>query len=564
MAENNMNINMSADLNEEILIGNPKKKNGGKIAQQIFSIGGIIFLTLPFVIMFIYALALGGKAAKLMPYYSFWPFLGALFLIIPAIPYAIAVPLIFRKKSKSSQIVKSIKVSVAYFGIILCLILAFDYILPNLISKATQNTLYMEDVYYNTDKQIEDLGKLDRKFFMATLTSGAYDAELGYQALAEPEVGYQNHKVGTAVNGYKNEFIDSKWREYEGNPEAIETTLKSFDDRQKEFYDYLYKNHVLRDLNYSLIGGTEKGLNTRRALALAVFEKEYPVFKNLCKIGFNKRKKEGKRLLELRQKNFDALDKDGYQTFVDPGINFAQRPGRQTVPVLLRLIANPRYEATKPKYDEDGKLVGYDDFLFETSDIKALREYEAAGGEFDEKGKSTNLELSKGKIIYRNGKVEIPMKWTVLDMDGKAQTILSKKLSTMQVGGLPLGNVLETLLASGTVSETINQVLNGVADGNGVDKLVKTLSGGGKLSINPLIDDNGNFQLELCPQSAEVGQLGYQDASWLNSTAQLLGVVNLTGVRMNLYILGAVGLFLIIAACIMLEEKNKMKKMILK
>ena len=161
MAENNMNINMSADLNEEILIGNPKKKNGGKIAQQIFSIVGIIFLTLPFVIMFIYALALGGKAAKLMPYYSFWPFLGALFLIIPAIPYAIAVPLIFRKKSKSSQIVKSIKVSVAYFGIILCLILAFDYILPNLISKATQNTLYMEDVYYNTDKQIDDLVKLD-------------------------------------------------------------------------------------------------------------------------------------------------------------------------------------------------------------------------------------------------------------------------------------------------------------------------------------------------------------------------------------------------------------------
>ena len=68
MPDNNMNINMSADLNEEILVGNPRKKDGGKIAEQIFAIVGIIFLTLPFVIMFIYAMALGSKGAKLMPY----------------------------------------------------------------------------------------------------------------------------------------------------------------------------------------------------------------------------------------------------------------------------------------------------------------------------------------------------------------------------------------------------------------------------------------------------------------------------------------------------------------
>ena len=510
--------------------------------------------------MFIYAMALGSKGSRLMPYYSFWPFLGALFLIVPAIPYAIAIPVIFRKKSKSSQRVKSIKAVTTFFGIMLCLILAFDYILPNLIAKATQNTLFMEDVYYNTDKQIEELGKLDRKFFMATLTSGAYDPALGYQALAEPKGGYANHKVGGEIIGYENETIDSKWKEYKGDSETVERMLKSLDERQQEFYDYLYKNHVLRDLDYSLQGGTEEGLLNRRALALAVFEKQYPVFKQMCKVGFNKSKKEGKRLIELKKKNFDALDKDGYQTLMDPGINFAQRPGRQTVPTLLRLIANPRYEATKPKYDADGKIIGYDGYLFETSDIKALREYEAAGGEFDEKGRSTNFELSKGRIIHKSGKVEIPMKWTVLDMDGKAQTLLSKDLSTLNLGGLPVGEALQKLLASGTFAQTLNQLLNGSVDGNGLDKLIKTLSGGGKLSINPLVDDNGKFQLELCPQSAAVGQLGYLEASWLNSTAQLLGVVNLTGVRMNLYILGAVGLFLIIAACVMLEEKEKMKK----
>lgn len=564
MPNKNMNVNMSADQNEEILVGNPHKRSG-KTPQVLFGIFGTVLLVLPFVLMFIYALALGGKAAKLMPYYSFWPFLGAFFLIVPAIPYAIAVPLIFRKKSKSTQRVKSVKTVATFFCIILIFILAFDYVLPNLIAKATQRTLYMEDVYYNTDQQIEDLAKLDRKFFMTTITAGAYDPKLGYEALAEPITGYGSHKTGEAISGYRDEFIDTKQKSYESNPELVSKMIESFDERQQEFFDFLYNNHVLRDLDYSLLA-SEAGLLKRKSLALAIFEKQYPEFKKICKIGFNEKKKEGKRMAYLKKKNFDSLDKDGYQTLIDPGINLAQRPGRQTVPVLLRLIANPRYEATKPKYDENGNVVGYDGFLFETSDIRALREYENAyvaqyGGEkedaFDENGKSKDLKLTRGKIIYKDGKVEIPMKWTVLDMDGNPQVLLTKSLDSVQLAGLSLP--LKEVLSMPAVSGTLDQILNGKADANSVDKLVKTLSGGARLSINMLVDDHGNLKLELCPQSAEVGQLGYLQASWLNSTAQLLGVVNLTGVRMNLYILGSVGLFLIVAACIMLEEKNKMK-----
>ena len=69
-----------------------------------------------------------------------------------------------------------------------------------------------------------------------------------------------------------------------------------------------------------------------------------------------------------------------------------------------------------------------------------------------------------------------------------------------------------------------------------MSKLVNMLSGGAKLGINPYLDDDGMFNVELYPQNAKVGQLGYQDASWLNSSAQLLGVINLTAVRRNIVI----------------------------
>ena len=67
------------------------------------------------------------------------------------------------------------------------------------------------------------------------------------------------------------------------------------------------------------------------------------------------------------------------------------------------------------------------------------------------------------------------------------------------------------------------------------------------------------FNVELYPQNAKVGQLGYQDASWLNSSAQLLGVINLTAVRRNVYIVGAIGFLMVIGACVLREERLNIK-----
>ena len=484
------------------------KPNSTAILMFVFT---IVLLSLPFLTMFIYAMAVGVKASKLMPYYSFWPFLGALFLIVVAIPYIISVPLILRPKSKSSARTQTIKVGVAYFGILLVLVLALDYVLPNQIREATQKTLLMEDIYYNTDQQIEAIGKLDRK--------------------------------------------------YADNETLVSNTLKGFNSRQKEFFDYLYTNHVLRDMDYSLKSG-EEGVRKRRAIALAVFEKQYPVFEKICKVGFK-----DKKMKQLREQNFASLDKDGYQTFLDPGISYAQAEGRQTPGMLFRLIANPRNEKTyavdahgnkiDPIKDAD-KQVGWHGHLFMTSDMKLLEEYKRAGGEF-RNGKSVDFVKSKGRIIHENGQVEVAMKWTVLDMDGKAQTLVKKDLNSLKVAGLELGNIVKGLLDSSTVVQTLNQLLEGTPDGNGVSKIVQMLSGGAKLGINPYLDDDGVLNVDLYPQSAKVGQLGYQDASWLNSSAQLLGVINLTAVRRNVYIVGAIGFLMVIGACVLREERLNMK-----
>lgn len=534
------------------------KPNSTAILMFVFT---IVLLALPFLTMFIYAMAVGVKASKLMPYYSFWPFLGALFLIVVAIPYIISVPLILRPKSKSSARTQTIKVGVAYFGILLVLVLALDYVLPNQIREATQKTLLMEDIYYNTDQQIEAIGKLDRKYFMTTITAGAYDPAIGYEALSTPTEGLIDHKKGDPITGYKNEFIDATYRKYADNETLVSNTLKGFNSRQKEFFDYLYTNHVLRDMDYSLKSG-EEGVRKRRAIALAIFEKQYPVFEKICKVGFK-----DKKMKQLREQNFASLDKGGYQTFLDPGISYAQAEGRQTPGMLFRLIANPRNEKTyavdahgnkiDPIKDAD-KQVGWHGHLFMTSDMKLLEEYKRAGGEF-RNGKSVDFVKSKGRIIHENGQVEVAMKWTVLDMDGKAQTLVKKDLNSLKVAGLELGNIVKGLLDSSTVVQTLNQLLEGTPDGNGVSKIVQMLSGGAKLGINPYLDDDGVLNVDLYPQSAKVGQLGYQDASWLNSSAQLLGVINLTAVRRNVYIVGAIGFLMVIGACVLREERLNMK-----
>ena len=534
MENNESNLNdhtTSVNENETKQDMKKKEKISPDTTAVLMFVFTIVLLALPFLTMFIYAMAVGVKASKLMPYYSFWPFLGALFLIIVAIPYVISVPLILRPRSKSSARTQTIKTGIAYFGILLVLVLALDYVLPNQIREATQKTLLMEDIYYNTDQQIEAIG------------------------------GLVDHKKGDPITGYENQFIDETYRKYADNETLVSNTIKNFNSNQKEFFDYLYSNHVLRDMDYSLKAG-EEGVRKRRAIALAVFEKQYPVFEKICKVGFK-----DKKMKQLRAQNFASLDKDGYQTFLDPGISYAQAEGRQTPGMLFRLIANPRNEKTyavdahgnkiDPVKDAD-KQVGWHGHLFMTSDMKLLEEYKRAGGEF-KNGKSTDFVKSKGRIIHENGQVEVAMKWTVLDMDGKPQTLVKKDLGSLKIAGFELGNIVKGLLDNATVVQTLNQLLEGTPDGNGVSKLVNMLSGGAKLAINPYLDDDGIFNVELYPQNAKVGQLGYQDASWLNSSAQLLGVINLTAVRRNVYIVGAIGFLMVIGACVLREERLNMK-----
>ena len=75
--ENNLNDHTTSVNEKENEIKQDKAKkekikpNSIAILMFVFT---IVLLSLPFLTMFIYAMAVGVKASKLMPYYSFWPY----------------------------------------------------------------------------------------------------------------------------------------------------------------------------------------------------------------------------------------------------------------------------------------------------------------------------------------------------------------------------------------------------------------------------------------------------------------------------------------------------------
>ena len=155
------------------------------------------------------------------------------------------------------------------------------------------------------------------------------------------------------------------------------------------------------------------------------------------------------------------------------------------------------------------------------------------------------------------GYVSQPMKWGILDMDGKAMAVTSVDVSNA-LGGI-LNTVIPLLTEVGAEidGESIS-IVEGLLDGLG--KVLYDATGGRPLSLGLCMNDEGMLEINIFPMSVTYGVLGYQDMTWLQSNNLLCAVISVMSLRNWLYIVGAIALVTVFAASCCREFKLRIKK----
>ncbi|MDE5601365.1 MAG: hypothetical protein K2J16_02600, partial [Clostridia bacterium] len=533
------------------------------------------------------------KCYNLTPYYSFWCFIGVIIVGVFGLIYAIVALIVTRKKSKSSIGSQTAKVAFTFVCLTCVFSLLLTYIVPDIIAMATQNTLYVEDLYYNGDAQAEKNARLDRDFIMYNVLNGNLndhsDTEHGdysYKTLSkrientggglvfEKENGvfvgtsFYNAEINASflsyLNGYKNVA--------QLKADVIEP-MEEAQPRKYEMYKFIYDVYVLNDFDYAFYNDIHRPI-----LALSILDYEYAHsgYETLLKEGFK-----NKKLKDLFDKNFDNFNQDGYQTFDDPLLLYAQMSGRMTVPVVLRLILNEGWMYSQPVEDANGDVYFTEDgnCLYELYDPAARDALLAAKGQeafkytgtlMDRDGSEIEVKYGfneEGWMVYENGVVKRPINWLVLDMLGDKMDLTTVDISggvkgllamvfkdnpVFDVNSLPddmikvlFNNILARLrLLFDSVGGLVQEDLQ---------KLIEEATNGANINIGLYIDDNDNLAINIYPMNFEYGMLGYMQASWVQSNNLLMAVINVVALRNWLCIFGAIGVLLVIAAGIIRE-----------
>ncbi len=348
---------LNRDQNGNVIPAFPVSKRTKKDQSKtsvLYTVAAILLHVLAYLPIVIVSIVLGVKCYNLMPYYTFWPFVGVILAGVLGLVFMTVALVVNRKKSKGSIRTKTVKVLIAFvclstgFGLIL------TYVFPDVVAKATQNTLYFEDLFYNGEKQAEHNAALERDLIMYNLLNGNlnnYDADgkiaengdFSYKTLVA-----HNENNGVITN-YKNAFIQQRMKFYTGtygkNVDGIQAevdALKS-NERKYELYQFIYNQYVLNDYDFCFNNNV-----ARRAIALSILDYIYTNYdyEGMLKEGFK-----NERFKALFQQNYDSFNQDGYLTFDDPLLLYAQMSGRMTVPIVLRLILNQGWSYTQSSYN---------------------------------------------------------------------------------------------------------------------------------------------------------------------------------------------------------------------
>lgn len=536
----------------------------------LFSVAAILLHVLAYLPIVIVSVVLGVKCYNLMPYYSFWPFVGVILAGILGLVFMTVALVVNRKKSKGSIRTKTVKVLIAFvclstgFGLIL------TYVFPDVIAFATQSTLYCEDLYYNGEKQAEKNAALERDLIMYNLLNGNLNNYGADGKIAENgDFSYKTLIAHTEDNGkiikYKNSFINERVKSYEKTYEKtgingiqVEVDALKSNARKYELYEFIYNQYVLNDYDFCFYNNV-----TRRAVALSILDYIYTYYdyEGMLKEGFN-----NPRFKALFQQNYDSFNQDGYLTYDDPLLLYAQMSGRMTVPIVLRLILNQGWSYTQSSYNGAGGLTYTEDgnCLYQLYDPELVEKFKANGGKFEYTGTITDQDGNSIEVkygfnedgwqMYENGVTKRPLSWLVLDMLGDPMALTTLDIANL-LGNQIYGIVQNVLNAFPTLIDGLGGLMQ-----EDLIEVVKAAAGGAQLSIGLCIDDNGLIAINLFPMNAPYGMLGYMQATWVDSDNLLMAGINVVSLRNWMAIFGAIGAVLIIAAGVCRDMGEKTRK----
>lgn len=536
----------------------------------LFSVAAILLHVLAYLPIVIVSVVLGVKCYNLMPYYSFWPFVGVILAGVLGLVFMTVALVVNRKKSKGSIRTKTVKVLIAFvclstgFGLIL------TYVFPDVIAFATQNTLYCEDLYYNGSAQAEKNAALERDLIMYNLLNGNLNNYGADGKIAENgDFSYKTLIAHTEDNGkiikYKNSFINERVKSYEKTYEKtgingiqVEVDALKSNARKYELYEFIYNQYVLNDYDFCFYNNV-----TRRAVALSILDYIYTYYdyEGMLKEGFN-----NPRFKALFQQNYDSFNQDGYLTYDDPLLLYAQMSGRMTVPIVLRLILNQGWSYTQSSYNGAGGLTYTEDgnCLYQLYDPELVEKFKANGGKFEYTGTITDQDGNSIEVkygfnedgwqMYENGVTKRPLSWLVLDMLGDPMALTTLDIANL-LGTQIYGIVQNVLNAFPTLIDGLGGLMQ-----EDLIEVVKAAAGGAQLSIGLCIDDNGLIAINLFPMNAPYGMLGYMQATWVDSDNLLMAVINVVSLRNWMAIFGAIGAVLIIAAGVCRDMGEKTRK----
>ena len=545
------------------------KKDQSK-TSVLYTVAAILLHVLAYLPIVIVSVVLGVKCYNLMPYYSFWPFVGVILAGILGLVFMTVALVVNRKKSKGSIRTKTVKVLIAFvclstgFGLIL------TYVFPDVIAFATQSTLYCEDLYYNGEKQAEKNAALERDLIMYNLLNGNlnnYGAD--GKIAVNGDFSYKTLVAHTEDNGkiikYKNSFINERVKSYEKTYEKtgingiqVEVDALKSNARKYELYEFIYNQYVLNDYDFCFYNNV-----TRRAVALSILDYIYTYYdyEGMLKEGFN-----NPRFKALFQQNYDSFNQDGYLTYDDPLLLYAQMSGRMTVPIVLRLILNQGWSYTQSSYNGAGGLTYTEDgnCLYQLYDPELVEKFKANGGKFEYTGTITDQDGNSIEVkygfnedgwqMYENGVTKRPLSWLVLDMLGDPMALTTLDIANL-LGNQIYGIVQNVLNAFPTLIDGLGGLMQ-----EDLIEVVKAAAGGAQLSIGLCIDDNGLIAINLFPMNAPYGMLGYMQATWVDSDNLLMAVINVVSLRNWMAIFGAIGAVLIIAAGVCRDMGEKTRK----
>lgn len=550
-------------------VSNRTKRDQSK-TSVLFSVAAILLHVLAYLPIVIVSVVLGVKCYNLMPYYSFWPFVGVILAGVLGLVFMTVALVVNRKKSKGSIRTKTVKVLIAFvclstgFGLIL------TYVFPDVIAFATQNTLYCEDLYYNGEKQAEKNAALERDLIMYNLLNGNLNNYGADGKIAENgDFSYKTLIAHTEDNGkiikYKNSFINERVKSYEKTYEKtgingiqVEVDALKSNARKYELYEFIYNQYVLNDYDFCFYNNV-----TRRAVALSILDYIYTYYdyEGMLKEGFN-----NPRFKALFQQNYDSFKQDGYLTYDDPLLLYAQMSGRMTVPIVLRLILNQGWSYTQSSYNGAGGLTYTEDgnCLYQLYDPELVEKFKANGGKFEYTGTITDQDGNSIEVkygfnedgwqMYENGVTKRPLSWLVLDMLGDPMALTTLDIANL-LGNQIYGIVQNVLNAFPTLIDGLGGLMQ-----EDLIEVVKAAAGGAQLSIGLCIDDNGLIAINLFPMNAPYGMLGYMQATWVDSDNLLMAVINVVSLRNWMAIFGAIGAVLIIAAGVCRDMGERTRK----